>query len=119
MNAEFILLVYHQLICHSDSDEIQERLSMEQQIDRGWDSTTKPSNSKVEAYTDHYGRERITEVPATMPAVNPRDNRPPDTEKTIYRWNHVTDSDWHTWGINGRKNWIDTMIKKYGKSVVA
>lgn len=119
MNAEFILLVYHQLICHADSDETQAALSMEQ---RPRDIRYEYVGSPLPLYPQDDSEIIIDDLPAGIPPpslVTPRDNRPKDTEKTLYRWNHVSDQEWHTWGVIGRKNWVQAMIKKYNKSVVA
>lgn len=98
MNAEFALLVYHQLILLSDMEDAP-------LPPRGRDTPVVfPQAHRPENYN--------------APCVTPKDNRPADTEKTMYRWNHVKDSEWVTWGYGAKRNWSDHMIKKYGKAIV-
>lgn len=130
MNTELVLLVYHQLVCMSDSDEIQERFTAEQKrhppLTPGpWNDAEHHPATHVNGHdrdprtvhTDPYGR-LIVHRDEPLKAASPADNRPKDTEKTLYRWNHVSDAEWVTWGYTARRIWADAMIKKYQKAVL-
>lgn len=106
MSAEFTLLCYHQLVLLSDSDEAQAVTVWGERVDSPAPLTEGPWNDDL----PH-------SIPPMSP-VSPRDNRPADTPKTLYRWNHVSDRVWNGWGFTARRLWSEAMRKNYSKTVV-
>lgn len=42
----------------------------------------------------------------------------PDTDKTIYRHNHLKDAEWNSMNETTRRLWVANMVRIHGKSVV-
>ncbi len=60
----------------------------------------------------------MTPLPAPKP-ITPRPWAPGDTEKTLYRVNHVKDEDWYQMSYNARVKWANQIQKENpGKTVV-
>lgn len=108
MNAEFTLLCYHQLICLADADESDTVMVWGVPVPR----------EPMEELRDLGLKQGYQEFTPQYAPVSPADNRPADTDKTLYRWNHVSDQMWVNWGFTARRLWADDMRKRYDKAVV-
>lgn len=88
--AEFVLLVYHHLVCLFDADEVREKYPMAPPLATQWGS------------------------PAQLPSKGER----PDTEKTLYRHNHIDLYLWEKMNYSERRAWVVKKAMDTGKSVV-
>lgn len=64
-------------------------------------------------------QERLTEEQCPVHvAKNGRVYLKPDSQFTLYRYNHLTDESWNYMTSIERRAWVDKMVKQTGKSVV-
>lgn len=124
--AEFTLLVYHHFVCLFDVDEVRTR--REQSI-RGvvpeWATDEHKAYevavSDAKRRLEGVHRDDVQKVLEATDGLNSasRTKLVPDTPKTLYRWNHISDSQWAGWTFDEKQTWIKNTVKKHGKTVVA
>jgi hypothetical protein len=95
--AEFVLLVYHQLICLADLENLR---AVEEMAKNTYSTPSKtPSLEGGSSW-----------APLALR---------PDTGKTAYRHNHITDEKWAGMTFEQRSNWIKVAAQTLGKSIVS
>jgi hypothetical protein len=94
--AEFVLLVYHHLVCLFDADEV-----------RGRELAKKPVPYDSRPY----------DAPVATPWYTAPGMRC-DTSGTAYRHNHISQKEWDILTPRHRSSFILELAKRLGKSVV-